>query len=240
MKKRALNIEIASELIDLIMDVAEVAADQMDAAAAEAAERQAAGEEEDSEELEERLLIQKPQWRHWMDVFTDGKKVSEENLVIEEDVPPAQAKGQGLDSMSQLLNTSATATVTPYKLMNEISGESIFNELMQYVCQTGPLNLRLVATDKWACFRDVLVNLRPPGGSGQSNPSTPRQLSERSLDTAEYLNGIYLPKNVELGRFINRLYNGPATGAALGGSSSMAELAPGTIQVAPTGRSVTG
>lgn len=69
------------------MDVAEVAADKMEAAEAEAAQRREAGEEEDSDELEERLLIQKPTWRHWMDIFTEGKKVSEENLVIEEDDP---------------------------------------------------------------------------------------------------------------------------------------------------------
>lgn len=38
-----------------------------------------------------------------MNIFTDGKKVSEENLVIEEEATEQQPKGQGLDSMSQLL-----------------------------------------------------------------------------------------------------------------------------------------
>lgn len=33
-----------------------------------------------------------------------------------------------------LLSTSATSTVTPYKLMTEIRGEPVFSELLQYVC----------------------------------------------------------------------------------------------------------
>lgn len=36
--------------------------------------------------------------------------------------------------MSMLLSTSATSTVTPYKLMTEIRGEPVFSELLQYVC----------------------------------------------------------------------------------------------------------
>jgi hypothetical protein len=30
-------------------------------------------------------LIKKEKWRHWMGIFSNGKKVSEENLVINED-----------------------------------------------------------------------------------------------------------------------------------------------------------
>jgi hypothetical protein len=59
LKKRDLNIEICSEIVDLIMDVCDEASEQ--------------GE------------MLKPKWREWMEVFTEGKKVSEINLVIQED-----------------------------------------------------------------------------------------------------------------------------------------------------------
>jgi hypothetical protein len=38
----------------------------------------------DSSDEEESELIHKPIWRHWMNLFGDGKKVSEENIVIDE------------------------------------------------------------------------------------------------------------------------------------------------------------
>lgn len=53
----------------------------------------------DSSDEEESELIPKPIWRHWMSLFGDGKKVSEENIVIEDD-DESDVKGQGLDSMS--------------------------------------------------------------------------------------------------------------------------------------------
>lgn len=40
----------------------------------------------------ENSLIKKEKWRHWMEIFTNGKKVSEENLVINEDEVSAQQK----------------------------------------------------------------------------------------------------------------------------------------------------
>ena len=94
-----------------------------------------------------------------MDIFTDGKKVSEENLVIEEEATEQQPKGQGLDSMSQLLQANTKEAVAPYKLMADIRSEPIFTDLLQYISQTGQLNLRLVATDKWAAFKDILMNV---------------------------------------------------------------------------------
>ena len=57
LKKRSVNIEIASEIIDLIMDVADEAFDFQEKKTGE--------------------NLGKPEWRKWMDIFTDGKKVSE-------------------------------------------------------------------------------------------------------------------------------------------------------------------
>ena len=40
--------------------------------------------------------------------------------------------------------------------MTEMKNESIFDDLLQYVCMCGPLNLRLVAADKWHQFKDII------------------------------------------------------------------------------------
>ena len=66
--KRDINIEIASELVDLIMDVANEAY-----------------EFQEDQSRSGGQALSKPLWREWMDVFTQGKKVSEINLVINED-----------------------------------------------------------------------------------------------------------------------------------------------------------
>jgi hypothetical protein len=42
-------------------------------------------------------LIKKDKWRHWMEIFSNGKKVSEENLVINEDQVSAQQKWGRID-----------------------------------------------------------------------------------------------------------------------------------------------
>ena len=82
LRKRRVNIEIASELVDMILDVADVAYNNLvDAAAGqESTENQLT-----TQVFEEHQLIQKAQWRHWMDIIASGQKVSEENLVISTD-----------------------------------------------------------------------------------------------------------------------------------------------------------
>ena len=116
-KKRAINIEICSEIVDLIMDVCDEANEQ--------------------DELD------KPKWREWMEVFTEGKKVSEINLVIQED------EGNSMkDSMAQLLKGSST-TMDPSKILLEAKSEPIYEEFMQYIAMSGPLNLRLIAPEQW-------------------------------------------------------------------------------------------
>lgn len=76
MRKRRLNVEICSEIVDLIMDVAD--------------EAHLNGE------------LGKPKWREWMEVFSQGKKVSEINLVINED-----DQDKMRDSMAALLHGSS-------------------------------------------------------------------------------------------------------------------------------------
>lgn len=56
MKKRAVNIEICSEVIDLIMDVADFAFEQQERG---------------------NKKLSKPQWRQWMDIFVSNRYVSQ-------------------------------------------------------------------------------------------------------------------------------------------------------------------
>ena len=118
--------------------------------------------------------LSKPKWREWMQVFTEGKKVSEINLVIQED-----EGNQNKDSMSQLNSN----TMDPAKLLSEVKTESIYEEFMQYVAMSGPLNLRLIAPEQWHKLSEIASN--------QSGLGTPRDL--------HFLNQLYIPSNKELG-----------------------------------------
>ena len=56
---------------------------------------------------------------------------------------------------------------------------------------SGPLNLRLVASQKWNKFRDIINN--------------DKNLTSRALDVG-FLDEINIPQNVELGQYIEKLY----------------------------------
>jgi len=190
MRKRHVNVEIASELIDIIMDVADVAYNKLvDAPAHATAEDR---EQYTTMVFEEDQLIKKAEWRHWMSIIAGGKKVSEEKLVISSDDPATKAA----DSMPQL---GMSTTQSPYKLICEMKNEPIFDDLLQYLCMCGPVNLRLVAAEKWHQFRDIFQK--------------DQNLASLNLEL-DFLNGLYIPKNKELGRFIDKLYNGPRDDAA--------------------------
>ena len=70
----------------------------------------------------------------------------------------------------------------------------------------GPLNLRLVAADKWHQFKEIL-------GKDVGLANTNMNLT--------FLNELYVPKNKDLGIFLDRLYNGTKEDA---GSMQMAKL----------------
>lgn len=69
MKKRRVNVEIASELVDLIMDVFQESHN---------------AQINHKEDMEDGFLP-KDTWRNWMDIFTEGKKVSEASIVFQKD-----------------------------------------------------------------------------------------------------------------------------------------------------------
>jgi hypothetical protein len=140
-KKRHLNVEICSELIDLIMDVADEAFESKE--------------------------IPKPKWREWMEVFSQGKKVSEINLVINAD------EGKK-ESMSPMLG----AATDPQKILAEASSEPIYEDFLQYICMTGPLNLRLIAPEHWHKLAETVTGSK--------------------IET-HFLNQLYIPSNKDLG-----------------------------------------
>lgn len=116
MKKRKLNIEIVSEFIDLILDLAEVAFDTL---------------EENKQKEDEDQLINKPSWRRWMDVFIDGKKVSEENLVIMTDESTGLKAVPSEGPLAKLLNEKADkGELSPFAVVNEMKNESEYVELL--------------------------------------------------------------------------------------------------------------
>ena len=122
-----------------------------------------------------------------MDIIASGKKVSEENLVITTD---EGATTQQADSMQQI---GISTTKVPYKLITEMKNEVIYDELLQYLSMCGPLNLRLVAADKWHQFKEIIEK-----DVGLANTNM----------NLNFLNELYVPKNKELGTFLDRLYNG--------------------------------
>ena len=160
LKKRGLNIEIASEFIDLIMDVADEAFDFQE---------QQTGEG-----------LGKPTWRKWMDIFTDGKKVSEQNIVINEDDEQKKNK----DSMALIVGT-----VNPQQMLWDIKGENSYEDMLQYISMSGPLNLRLVAPTKWHSVSKV----------ASQDPNL------QNLDL-KFLDEFWIPSNKELGQQIDKLY----------------------------------
>ena len=108
---------------------------------------------EDGDSDEEKDLLTKATWREWMNVFSEGKKVSEINLVLEDDDLGRGGMGAA-DSMAHILGGEGVQH-TPYSLMKEVKNEPIYNEFLQYLAQTGPLNLRLIAADKWQNFGEL-------------------------------------------------------------------------------------
>lgn len=68
--------------------------------------------------------------------------------------------------------------------MNEVKNEPIYDDLLQYICMSGNLNLRLVAPDKWNKFKDIVAN--------------DKNLSSRNFDLG-FLDELNIPQNVELG-----------------------------------------
>ena len=88
-----------------------------------------------------------------MSIFTDGKKVSEQNIVINKD-DEDEKTGTQLNLFGAT-DGEEPKTVPPQKLLNDVRNEPAYDSLLQYICMCGPLNLRLVAPDKWHSFQAI-------------------------------------------------------------------------------------
>lgn len=94
--------------------------------------------------------------------------------------------------MAQILTGSTTAPTSPYKLLTDIRGEPIYDDFLQYISMCGPLNLRLVAADKWHSFKDIFQK--------------EQNLAKKGPNLG-FLNELFIPKNYDLGKFVSNLYS---------------------------------
>lgn len=94
--------------------------------------------------------------------------------------------------MAQILMGSATA-IEPQRILTEARNEPIYEDFLQYICMTGPLNLRLIAPEQW----HKLSKMVQDSGTG---------FSQKGIET-HFLNQLHIPSNKELGQYIEKLYN---------------------------------
>lgn len=111
MKKRALHIEIVSEMIDLITDIAD-----------EAFDFQRSGQTEGGQ-------LSKAMWRDWMKVFKDGKKVSEQNIVIQDVETETETSQKLVDPVNRMLN-AIPGKLVPIAILEKFKNEPIFIEFL--------------------------------------------------------------------------------------------------------------
>ena len=77
-----------------------------------------------------------------MDVFSQGLKVSEQRLLVNQDPNDIQRIAtekdiSGTNAISQLLSPTAQNTSSPYKLISEIRNEPIYDDFLQYLSMCG-------------------------------------------------------------------------------------------------------
>jgi hypothetical protein len=83
-------------------------------------------QEQHADQEDDGNLLTKAIWRDWMDIFTKGKKVSEQNIVINDE----DETGAPKDSMAMLMGGSQNQAVQPFKLLNEVKHEPIYEDLL--------------------------------------------------------------------------------------------------------------
>lgn len=125
-EKRKVNIEIASELIDLIMDAGNEAYDLMKARANQ--------------------KLTKEEWRDFMNIFKEGKRVSLRSVVkkhVDQTVVIS-------DQNEFVFKENITAT----DIMFQYHNEQALSEFYQFLCGTGQFDLAAI---KPALWRDQMV-----------------------------------------------------------------------------------
>ena len=161
-EKRKVNIEVISEVVDLILDVANEAYEKTS--------------KRKSRKLE------KPEWREWMSIFADGKLVSHvvgdhqnsmSQQLIDEEMTREQSYDPLQDNSKQLEN-----------ILDEMKYDPAYEDLLQYLGVSGMFNLATQAFYlEWGHINEInalegldfnfefLESLIPP-----SNPELGRNL----------------------------------------------------------------
>ena len=143
MAKRQVNIEIASGLVDLLMDVAE--------------ETFAAQQQAPNKKLE------KHQWREFMSIFKAGKKVSLRN------VTKNVAQLESAATQEGMLQITGKEPVT--ELLRNFKTEPALGDLHQYLSGSGMFNLCQIKPQLWAKIsRELKTEQFAPEGPYRMNP----------------------------------------------------------------------
>ena len=131
-KKSKKNAKLAKEVLDLIMDVAEEAFDYQEEQMYKTG----------MEELTNDLKLDKPTWREWMDIFVEGKRVSEKNAVVAAEEEPKDAT-TGMDKIGGLGYILEMEEETdPAVVLSRVKHEQIYQDFLQYLCLTGAMNFQ--------------------------------------------------------------------------------------------------
>ena len=88
-----------------------------------------------------------------MNIFTDGKKVSEQNMVINVDEDDQKVVRQM--SLFNVGDGDEPVFIPPQKMLNDVKNEPVYDNLLQYISICGPLNLRLLSPDRWHLFKNI-------------------------------------------------------------------------------------
>lgn len=135
MEKRKVNIEIASEVIDLILDVADQAYEKTN--------------------KRKNKKLEKPEWREWMSIFSEGKLVSSvvgdnqttlsQSLVGDDELTKDSTEDPLLDPTKQIED-----------ILDDMKFDPAYEDLLQYLSVTGMFNLQLEGFNaEWGEFQNI-------------------------------------------------------------------------------------
>lgn len=82
-----------------------------------------------------------------MSIFTQGKKVSEANIVIKQDEIVEKHDGEK-NALGKLLGLGSE-NMTTSQVIDRVKNEPIYSDFLQYISISGPLNMHLFAEHKW-------------------------------------------------------------------------------------------
>lgn len=125
MEKRSVNIEIASGLVDLILDMADETFDVVSAS--------------------ETHQIPNPMWRDFVSIFKSGKKVSLRNVA---NAPVAADSQQSFDSLH------FPQDILAHDLQKQFWSEPAMLNFYEYLSGSGQFNIPQLQPDLWHRYQD--------------------------------------------------------------------------------------